>query len=281
MKVLQKVISCLEPVINAIAFLIIKAKQRNIHRSMKGGNYIMTANQIAWQNMLESRRSNRAREAETNRANLATEGETKRANLAKEGETNRHNLATEGIAILGHQETVRSNKVKEKETNRHNLATEKVAAGTLTENVRHNKATEGIAAGTLTETVRHNKANEQVAAGTLRLETGKAAVDAAVKLSQAATNAKKVVEEIRHNQATEKAKQSEIDMAKQKLGWEIQKLQNESHAAWHRGELSAAEKYEVDQKIAKLKAETAKITADTAWKTYDKSIELLDSLLPG
>lgn len=73
----------------------------------------MTYNQIAYQTMLETQRSNRAREAETGRANLANEAlkgreltEAERSNVARETETNRHNIATEG-------EAARHNRVSE------------------------------------------------------------------------------------------------------------------------------------------------------------------------
>lgn len=76
----------------------------------------MTYNQIAYQNMLETQRSNRAREQETGRSNLANEAlkgrelsenersnrvkesETERSHRATEDENRRHNLATEGTA---------------------------------------------------------------------------------------------------------------------------------------------------------------------------------------
>lgn len=95
----------------------------------------MTANQIAYQNLLETSRSNLARETETNRANLAQEAlrlqdlqeqarhnvvyeqETHRANVARETETHRANRASE-------VETNRSNLAKELEANRHNVAQE-------------------------------------------------------------------------------------------------------------------------------------------------------------
>lgn len=95
----------------------------------------MTANQIAYQNLLETSRSNLARETETNRANLAQEAlklqdlqeqarhnivyehETNRANVARETETHRANRAAE-------IETNRSNLARELEANRHNVAQE-------------------------------------------------------------------------------------------------------------------------------------------------------------
>lgn len=86
----------------------------------------MTSNQIAWQNAMESRRSNLAREAETNRSNVARETETNRHNLADEGETHRHN-------VVGEQETAL-----------HNRNTEGLTMGQLVEANRHNTVTERI-----------------------------------------------------------------------------------------------------------------------------------------
>lgn len=44
----------------------------------------MTGNAVAWNQMLEDRRANQAREFETNRHNIRTEQEAKRSNLASE-----------------------------------------------------------------------------------------------------------------------------------------------------------------------------------------------------
>lgn len=55
----------------------------------------MTRNQVAYREILETERSNKAREAETSRSNLASEGETHRSNVAREFETNRSNVARE------------------------------------------------------------------------------------------------------------------------------------------------------------------------------------------
>lgn len=80
----------------------------------------MTANQIAYWSLDETKRANLAREAETNRANLARETETHRANVASEGidisklaETSRHNKASESIDLGQLGETKRHNKVAE------------------------------------------------------------------------------------------------------------------------------------------------------------------------
>lgn len=87
----------------------------------------MTQNQIAYQNMLETTRSNRVREVETNRSNQANEIqrywdylENSRANLARETETHRANLATEGLRAQELSETQRSHFANELEAHRLN-----------------------------------------------------------------------------------------------------------------------------------------------------------------
>lgn len=133
----------------------------------------MTANQVAYQSLVEQQRSNRAREAdvdfqnqETYRANLAREVETKRANLVREylqqllqEETRRSNLARES-------ENYRSNLAREQETHRSNVVQESQAAANLEELQRSNLAREfetnrsNIARET--ETERSNKAKEWI-----------------------------------------------------------------------------------------------------------------------
>ncbi len=82
----------------------------------------MTANQIAWQNMLENKRSN----------------------LSKEGETQRHNVATEV------------------ETGRHNKSTESLGFGNLSELGRHNRQMESVNWYNAQELARANQANEAI-----------------------------------------------------------------------------------------------------------------------
>lgn len=102
----------------------------------------MTANQINYWNLQETRRANRARETETQRHNVKSE-EYNTGNLL---ETSRHNMATENESV------------------RHNRQSENVAFITASEVARHNKATEAIDSskvqvqqGQLDETVRHNR----------------------------------------------------------------------------------------------------------------------------
>lgn len=77
----------------------------------------MTANQIAYWNLKETERANRAKEFENQRSNIARETETNRSNRAQEAETHRSNTTREA-------ETERSNRTKEVETHRTNVEKE-------------------------------------------------------------------------------------------------------------------------------------------------------------
>lgn len=124
----------------------------------------MTQNQINYQNHLEQKRANLARETETHRGNLAQEelgksnlAETKRANLAREVETNRANLAKEA-------ETHRSNTTVERETHRSNLANELLKGEANQEIARSNFANEGLKRQQNVITAIHNDETEKQAA---------------------------------------------------------------------------------------------------------------------
>lgn len=104
----------------------------------------MTANQLSYWNLQETKRANMADESRK----LQEHAETQRSNLAKEKETNRSNLAKE-------RETARSNVAKEVETARSNRASEALKAQSNAITKEHNDATEllsavdtGIDAGT-------------------------------------------------------------------------------------------------------------------------------------
>lgn len=51
---------------------------------------LVTTNQLRFQELQETKRSNLAKERETLRANMARENETRRSNLVKEEEDHRH-----------------------------------------------------------------------------------------------------------------------------------------------------------------------------------------------
>lgn len=87
----------------------------------------MTANQIAYQNMLEGKRANREREKENYRSNFARETEENRSNLAKElnayrtyVEQARANKSQEAIG----RANVRAQQDRNDITEAHNFATE-------------------------------------------------------------------------------------------------------------------------------------------------------------
>lgn len=131
----------------------------------------MTANQIEYNKLRETQRANRENERLTGERDLAarelgkqTLAETQRSNLARESETARANLAKEA-------ETVRANLAREAETYRSNTVGEKEAE-------RSHRASEDL------------KLGENVVKGTYY--TARAASDAA-----------RVVEQIRHNKAME------------------------------------------------------------------------------
>lgn len=100
----------------------------------------MTSNQIAYWNMLETRRANLERE----RNNRDVTSETIRHNKVYEGETQRHNRREESIGWGNLQETSRHNLAYEKETRRHNVVGERQNKFALRESKRHNIATENL-----------------------------------------------------------------------------------------------------------------------------------------
>lgn len=91
-----------------------------IEQFIKERSEIMTANQIAWQNMLENKRSNVSKETETKRHNVTTEVETGRHNKSTESlgfsnlsELGRHNLQMEAVNWYNAQELNRANQANE------------------------------------------------------------------------------------------------------------------------------------------------------------------------
>lgn len=169
--------------------------------------YIMTKNQIEYNKVLETRRSNYAQEDLTRRrdqaardAKLIELGEASRHNQALEGlqgrsldetsrhnresernqrevvsESRRHNLASERVNLMGVQESTRHNRAAERETNRSNLAHEE-------ETKRSNQARED-------ETKRSNLVDEGISAGRLAMD--------------AITREQQIAETKRHNMAME------------------------------------------------------------------------------
>lgn len=135
----------------------------------------MTANQIAYQNMLEARRSNQARELENSRHNLATEAH----NTSALAETIRSNKANE--ALGRESNVIKWNTLQE--TQRSNLANELLISQRNAETARHNVAVES-------EAERANKAAEST--------------KTFAAMTQAANFKQQLAETKRHNQETEK-----------------------------------------------------------------------------
>lgn len=98
----------------------------------------MTKNQIAYNELLEAKRSNIARETETARSNRANETETHRANVTRETETARHNQQSESLGFAQLEETKRSNRANES-IKAYTAQTDRSA---LAENMRANLARE-------------------------------------------------------------------------------------------------------------------------------------------
>lgn len=148
-----------------------------------GGENI-THNQIEFQKLLESKRSNLATEALT-RARDAVDAaykrdtislghrnaaETERANRERErynvlslNETQRHNLATESFSLQQLGETSRHNIALENEQSRANQASETLRREQNAEQKRSNIAQERIKQEALGETSRANRAQEALA----------------------------------------------------------------------------------------------------------------------
>lgn len=123
----------------------------------------MTANQIAYWNLNESKRHNVASEAEANRHNVTTEDET-----------HRHNLVTEQTDISKLQETQRHNIATETEAKRHNEAGEVLQAIQQQEQQRHNQVTESVSWTDIGEQQRHNLQQEMLQNTSLSIDAQKA-----------------------------------------------------------------------------------------------------------
>lgn len=140
----------------------------------------MTANQINYWNLQETRRhntstegesvrSNKAKEAidlskaqETARSNRANEVETNRSNTAKETETRRHNIQDEGIKMMDLRETNRHN-INTEKTNSYNAQTSReLADETRRSNLAREKETNRSNLVNEAERSRSNRANEDI-----------------------------------------------------------------------------------------------------------------------
>lgn len=146
----------------------------------------MTRNQIMYQQLQETKRSNLVNESLTAKRdqNTFTLGmlnysETQRHNLAYEAEVSRHNRAVEdnaartleltAIDVQTRQQqaatqryAAETQRIQALEQQRHNKATESFSYAQLSEQSRHNKATEAVAWSQAYEIARHNVASEGI-----------------------------------------------------------------------------------------------------------------------
>nr|AVX53344.1 putative ORF1 [Marmot picobirnavirus] len=184
----------------------------------------MTRNQIAYQELQETRRANAAREAETMRRNSAdiahqqsSLSEAARHNVAGErqasatlSESVRHNIADERLRSGTLAETTLHNRNVERETVRANVATEKQRLQQLAEDKRAHRAAEANVAysnatqrmhniNSETETERSNRANEAIR--DFQAQTAK--FDANTRRSQMMIASRDQQERARHNVVTE------------------------------------------------------------------------------
>lgn len=111
----------------------------------------MTANQIAYQVLLENRRANLAREGETARSNVSREMETHRYNVAYIDELRRQHRNSEGIQRAVAMENAR-----------HNRALEEANVMDLRERRRHNIAQDLLGIQHENEVNRANKERERI-----------------------------------------------------------------------------------------------------------------------
>lgn len=146
----------------------------------------MTRNQIMYQQLQETKRSNLVNESLTAKRDRNTfalgmlnYSEAQRHNLAYEAEVSRHNRAVEDNAAKTleltsidvdtrrrqadtQRYTAETQRIQALEQQRHNKATESFSYAQLNEQSRHNKATEAVAWSQAAEIARHNKASEDV-----------------------------------------------------------------------------------------------------------------------
>lgn len=184
----------------------------------------MTANQIAYWNMMESKRSNLARERETYRSNVARETETHRNNTATEAltglrdaETKRNNLARlaeekrNNIARLAEDE--RTHRVKEAEDHRTNVFNEQIKLLDVQEKGRANQAGELLKQ---TDQVLKQK-DQDLKSKELQIEAGKAAGDLSYKLGTLNTDHVNALGNIAHQERQDKAAAKQARTA----GWKV------------------------------------------------------------
>lgn len=203
----------------------------------------MTRNQIAYWELQESKRSNRAKERETNRSNVAREIETNRSNLAQEKqnrinsnrnylmnvlnlqELHRNNVAVSDLRSAELKEQSRRNRVSEaqnqsnlslqayeantrriaqKEIQRANMSREYQNKLDYYQDVKQSDRSYLLSRRTVDETNRSNLAREQVQFQSLAEQQRSNLANENIRQYSNFTQRMSVQEQVRHNQAQER-----------------------------------------------------------------------------
>lgn len=196
--------------------------------------YFMTANQIAFNKMLEDVRHNqaseeiermKARSAETSASAAASQARTA---LARQIEDARHNLADEGVR----RGTLEVAQGQLAETTRSNTAREQIQTGDLAESIRHNAVMES-------ETMRHNKESE-IAAGR---QASASMAQAAASQTQASAAARRQMEDARHNLVSESLTKQSVDTEAKRQTAQAANLQSQNYRNYQEGGVADSEKF--------------------------------------
>lgn len=274
----------------------------------------MTANQINYWNLQETKRHNLGSEAETSRANKAkeaidlskanetaranraNEAETNRSNLAKETETRRHNIQDEGFKMMDLRETNRHN-VNTEKTNSYNAQTSReLADETRRSNLAREKETNRSNLVNEAERYRSNRANEEIGsrnadANQKQAEARQAQAEAAKSQAETAryvadlnarTNA--VRNAIESRLADVQAGRLALDSANSQIQNEVLQLKSffDNQLTNERTGLTSQQKQKIAYEIDNLIADTENKSAmkDTQYaNTIFKGVGLLSDLL--
>lgn len=206
----------------------------------------MTTNQLEFWKLEETKRANRAKEAELNRhqtkdesirmdTNRITENlgqlnysEQARANKAKEQELNRSNLAQERINAEKNAISLAELPIKEAQASASNLASQASMSNAITrqnellETQRLNDMTQSIKQQQLEEQTRSNRANEGINRFGKVTDYAVASKNASTNQANAGTNLADMEERARHNRETEKVSKWSTYLDSLQLQHEIQ-----------------------------------------------------------
>lgn len=128
----------------------------------------MTTNQVAYWTLVESKRSNLAREEETHRSNIANETETHRHNVATESNQYIQAMAAQTSAAAAWSQA-QTAALRQSADAAYQQGQLKVQQATLNENIRHNHMTEytqrqetAVHQQQADEAIRHNMETERI-----------------------------------------------------------------------------------------------------------------------